>query len=286
LSDGPVIACPRGSGYDRAGTDRKLGIVASHRSDWQLRGGRRTTARMRIPVLISALGLAVAVASPGVAREVKSSPKVVLELFTSQSCSACPPADALLKTIEDRPDIIALAYHVDYWDYLGWVDTFGSKANTDLQRDYASARSSNIYTPQLVVNGGKDVVGSHKDEVDGAIEEASLAVPITLKAGDSMLDVSIDGQAGQSESTVWLVTYIDSVAVTVERGENAGHKLDYNQVVTGRQILGMWDPETGAHLKLPLDQILTGPSNGAVILVQGEKNNLPGAIIGAALILP
>lgn len=217
------------------------------------------------------------------AGEVKTNPKAVLELFTSQGCSSCPPADALLRTMQGRADVIALAYHVDYWDYIGWDDTFGAKANTDRQRQYASAwNTSNIYTPELVINGMKDVVGSRKSEVDGAIGAASLSIPVILTTDSDMLEVSIDGKAGEPQSGVWLVTFIDKVDVEVQRGENAGKKIAYTQVVTGRHILGMWDPVNGAHLKLPLDQVLTDPSNGAVILVQGEKNGLPGPIVGAA----
>ena len=209
----------------------------------------------------------------------------MLELFTSQGCSSCPPADALLKSMQGRPDIIALAYHVDYWDYIGWPDTFGGKDNTARQQAYAKAwGSSNIYTPELVVNGRKDVVGSNKSDVDGAINQASLVVPVALSIdSDNMLNVLINGKAEEAHgASVWLVTYIDKAAVKVERGENAGHTLDYTQVVTGRHILGMWDPQNGATLKLPLDEVLAAPSDGAVILVQREKDGLPGPIMGAA----
>jgi hypothetical protein len=235
------------------------------------------------PTLLIAVLLAAA-ATPAVAGAVKTSPKAVLELFTSQGCSSCPPADALLKSIEDRPDIIALAYHVDYWDYIGWTDTFGAKANTDRQRAYAAAwNSSQIYTPELVINGMKNVVGSRQSDVEGAISQATLPVPVALSAdGDNMLNVDIAPRPGQQGASVWLVTYIGKAEVDVERGENAGHTLDYTQVVTGRHILGMWDPQSGAHLKLPLDEVLTAPSDGAVILLQSERNGLPGPIMGAA----
>jgi hypothetical protein len=134
-----------------------------------------------------------------------------------------------------------------------------------------------------VVNGAKDVVGSRQPDVEGAITAANLPIPVTLKTdADGMLDVDVAGNPGEHPSGVWLVTFIDSASVDVQRGENAGHKLDYSQVVTGRHILGMWDPAAGAHLKLPLDEVLTGPSNGAVILVQRERNGLPGPIMGAA----
>jgi hypothetical protein len=97
-----------------------------------------------------------------------------------------------------------------------------------------------------------------------------------------MLSVAIDGKPGERGAGVWLVTYINKAEVKVDRGENAGQQLSYTQVVTGRHILGMWDPDTGAHLKLPIDETLTAPSDGAVILVQREKDGLPGPILGAA----
>jgi hypothetical protein len=237
---------------------------------------------MNFAVFIPAL-LAASVALPALADEVKTNPKAVLELFTSQGCASCPPADALLTSFAQRPDIIALAYHVDYWDYIGWTDTFGTKASTDRQRAYATAwASNNIYTPELVVNGAKDVVGSRKPDVDGAVERAVLPIPVSLTADGKTLDVSIDGKPGERESSVWLVTFINKADVAVERGENAGKTLSYGQVVTGRHILGVWDPNAGTHLKLPLDEVLTAPSDGAAILVQSEHDGLPGPIIGAA----
>lgn len=237
---------------------------------------------MNFPALIPIV-LAVSLAFPAMAGEVKSNPKAVLELFTSQGCSSCPPADALLDSLGQRPDIIALAYHVDYWDYIGWTDTFGAKANTDRQRAYAAAwRSNNIYTPELVVNGARDVVGSHRPEVEGAVQNATLPIPVTLTVDGDTLDVAIEGRPDETESSVWLVTFIGKADVAVERGENAGKRLTYGQVVTGRHILGMWDPATGARLKLPLDEVLASPNDGAVIMVQGERNGLPGPILGAA----
>ncbi|HEV7719191.1 MAG TPA: DUF1223 domain-containing protein [Arsenicitalea sp.] len=217
------------------------------------------------------------------AGETKSGPKAVLELFTSEGCSSCPPADALLKTLGTRPDVIALAYHVDYWDYIGWTDTFGSQTYSDRQRAYSTAWGGNhIYTPQMVVNGSKGVVGSRENDVRAALGTAQLPLPVALVASDNMLEVNIDGRAGLPEATVWLVTYIEKAQVAVERGENSGKKIDYSNVVTGQQVLGMWEPASGAHLKLPLDQVLSGTSNGAVILVQQHKNGLPGPILGAA----
>ncbi len=215
--------------------------------------------------------------------EVKLHPVAVLELFTSQGCSSCPAADKLLSAYDARDDVIALAYHVDYWDYIGWRDVFGSADNSDYQRAYAKAqRQTRIYTPQLMVNGTQDVVGSRSTEVKAAVAAADLPVPVTLSANADMLDVRIDADAQQKESVIWLVKFRDRAEVEIERGELAGRTFDYTQIVTGRQVLGMWEPETGAHVKLPLSEVIGTDNDGAVILVQEEAGGLPGRIIGAA----
>ena len=233
--------------------------------------------------ILSATLVAVLAAAPAAAAEVRGHPKAVLELFTSQGCSSCPQADARLGDLGKHPDLITLAYHVDYWDYIGWVDTFGAKANTDLQRAYAQSwGSSMVYTPQLVVNGAKGIVGSHDKEVTGALDQAKLDLPVGLTINANMLDVSIDGKAGASDAMVWLITYKDHAQVAIGRGENTGKSIDYTQIVTGRQMLGMWDSTAGTHLKLPLSELMANGANGAVILVQTDKAGLPGTILGAA----
>ena len=233
--------------------------------------------------IVSATLAAALVAAPAAAAEVRDHPKAVIELFTSQGCSSCPKADARLGDLGKQPDLITLAYHVDYWDYIGWVDTFGAKANTDLQRSYAQSwGSSMVYTPQLVVNGAKGVVGSRERDVTGALDQAKLDLPVALTLNANVLDVSIDGKAGAGEAMVWLVTYKDHAEVAIARGENIGKSIDYTQIVTGRQMLGMWDPASGTHLKLPLSELMSNGANGAVILVQTDKGGLPGPILGAA----
>ncbi|KKB84134.1 hypothetical protein VW29_11925 [Devosia limi DSM 17137] len=233
----------------------------------------------------TALGIAaiLLLAAPVGADSVRAGPRAVVELFTSQGCAACPPADALLTSLAEQPDVIALAYHVDYWDYIGWTDTFGAEANSDRQRDYAKSwGSSRIYTPQMVVNGTKGVVGSRRPEVHGAIDAASLKVPVSLSVDGDMLKIAIAPQEGVADATVWLVTYLDRADVDIERGENAGKKVVYTQVVTGRQVLGMWEAATGAYLKLPLGELLSDHASGLAIIVQQERSGLPGAILGAA----
>ncbi|MEO6012680.1 MAG: DUF1223 domain-containing protein [Devosia sp.] len=240
---------------------------------------------MQKRVLLSAVIAASLIAAPvaGAAAEIRSNPKAVVELFTSQGCSSCPKADEVFSSLGKRTDLIALAYHVDYWDYIGWADTFGAKANSDRQRDYAESwGSSRIYTPQLIVNGMSGVVGSRDKDVSGAIDTARLDLPVKLSVGGDMLEVSVDPRAGGTAAMVWLITFKDHSEVKIERGENAGRTMDYTQIVTGKQMLGMWDATSGTHLKLPLSEVMANGSNGAVILVQADKNGLPGPILGAA----
>ena len=233
--------------------------------------------------LLTVAAFALMLAVPAHAGEVRVNPKAVVELFTSQGCSSCPKADALFSELGKRQDLIALAWHVDYWDYIGWADTFANPDNSERQRAYAQAwGSSRIYTPQLIVNGAKGVVGSRDKEVTGAIDEAALSVPVGLTLTADTLEVTVDAKAGGSSAVVWLVTYKDHAAVVIERGENAGKTVDYDQIVTGKQMLGMWDAVAGTHLKLPISELTADGSNGAVILVQSDKGGLPGPILGAA----
>jgi hypothetical protein len=233
--------------------------------------------------ILPAAAAAMLLAGSAGAVEVRDHPKAVLELFTSQGCSSCPQADMRFGELGKQNDLITLAYHVDYWDYIGWTDTFGSKDNTDRQRAYAQSWGKGmIYTPQLVVNGARGVVASREKDVTAALGVAQLSVPVSLVVGGDMLDITVGPQSNGGSAMVWLVTYKDHAQVAIARGENAGKTMDYTQIVTGRQMLGMWDPTAGTHLKLPLSELQSDGSNGAAILVQDEKKGLPGAILGAA----
>ena len=240
---------------------------------------------MKLLFVLPVAAATLLVAGSANAAELRNHPKAVLELFTSQGCSSCPQADLRFSELGKRDDLITLAYHVDYWDYIGWADTFGSKDNTDRQKAYAQSwGKSMIYTPELVVNGAKGVVGSREKDVDDALGAAALSVPVGLNVDTDMLDVTVAPQAGGASAMVWLVTFEDHAQVVIGRGENAGKTVDYTQLVTGRQMLGMWDPAAGTHWKLPLSELQTHGSNGAAFLVQAEKSGLPGAIVGAASI--
>lgn len=240
-----------------------------------------------VPGLFLALAANVVVAGAALAETLHIQPKAVVELFTSQGCASCPPADALLTALADRDDVVALAYHVDYWDYVGWKDTFAQEAYSDRQRAYAKSwGSSRIYTPQMVVNGARPVVGSRRNEVQQAVGRASLPLSMDLNLTGDLLKVSVPAKAELSDAVVWLVTYMNRADVKIDSGENAGKTMVYTQVVTGRQVLGMWESETGAELKLPLGEVLGAANTGIAIVVQQERGGLPGAILAAAAYEP
>ena len=233
----------------------------------------------------TAIGLLAvfALAGPASAETMRVRPKAVVEMFTSQGCSSCPPADALLTALAQDKDVIALAYHVDYWDYVGWKDTFAQSQFSDRQRAYAESwGSSRIYTPQMVLNGQKGVVGSRRNDVYRALDGSTLPLPIDISRYNDMLKIVIPPDSNLSNAVVWLVTYRDRSEVDIDKGDNAGKTMVYTQVVTGRQALGMWESASGASLKLPIPEVLADQSTGIAVLVQQEDNGLPGPILGAA----
>ena len=180
-------------------------------------------------------------------------PLTVVELFTSQGCSSCPPANANLATLAGRADVLALSFGVTYWDDLGWKDTFASKAYTDRQWDYAHGlRHPNVFTPQIVINGRKDVVGTMLGEIDRAtktLPPLSGGPSVTL-AADS---VSLGASAKPTKpATVWLVRYDPAIVqVPVKRGENTGKTLPHRNVVRELTKLGVFNGSAQT-LRLPL----------------------------------
>lgn len=235
------------------------------------------------PLVLAGLSLFLPLPGTVQADSLRSSPKVVVELFTSQGCASCPPADALLTSLAEREDVVALAYHVDYWDYIGWEDTFGDPDYSDRQRGYAKSwGSSRIFTPQMVVNGAEGVVGSKRDDVHDAIASAQLPLPVTLSVEGDMLRLSVPADATLADATIWLIRYVERADVAIGKGENAGKSMVYTQVVTDRQVVGMWEAAVGAEVKLPVAQLAADTNAGLAILVQQDRNGLPGPILGAA----
>jgi len=169
-----------------------------------------------------------------------SAPMQVVELFTSQGCSSCPPADVAVAAISARPDIVALSFGVTYWDNLGWKDTFAQQKFTDRQWAYAKGlRHDQVATPQVVINGRTDVVGQSVGEIDAALRRAKLppGPALTLSAAG----VSVAGAAPAKAADVWLVRYNPNVQqVPVKRGENTGKTLPIKNVVKDLTRLGAW----------------------------------------------
>ena len=169
-------------------------------------------------------------------------PVQVVELYTSQGCSSCPPADAAVAQLSARPEILALSFGVTYWDELGWKDTFAQKKFTDRQWDYARGlKHTNVATPQVVVNGRLDVVGQSVPEIDSALKRAALGAggpAVMLSAGN----VAIAGAPPKRAADVWLVRYDPNVVqVSVRRGENGGKTLPIKNVVRELTRLGDWN---------------------------------------------
>ena len=235
-------------------------------------------------ILLSMIGLGALVS---VARAEDAAAPVVVELFTSEGCNSCPPADAYLGELAQRPDVLALAFHVDYWDYIGWKDPFASPAANRRQRDYAEALALNsVYTPQMVIDGGVDAVGSDRGSVARAIAEAQGRgkIPLTIAAdaaGAWHFAIAAGDAAHLAPVTVWLVRYDRRQATPVKRGENAGSTLIEYNIVRDFRPIGQW---SGAKLDLPLD--LGGgqtDNQGVAVLLQAGTG---GLIIGAAALRP
>jgi hypothetical protein len=194
---------------------------------------------------------------------------VVIELFTSQGCSSCPPADALLGQLSRQPGVIALAWHVDYWDHLGWRDRFASRAATDRQRSYARQLGSEVFTPALVVDGGRVVVGSERGAVEAAIGAArALPIAVTLShAGDS-----VEVSAASGPVRAQRIVYDPEQATAVGAGENDGARLREFRIVRAVETLAEWD---GAARRISTTP--AGPGQGLAILVQSADLRILGA---------
>jgi hypothetical protein len=228
-------------------------------------------------------------ALPGLAEPPKSAAQgnAVIELFTSQGCSSCPPADKLLAELAERPGIVALSYSVDYWNYLGWHDTLSSAANSARQQEYAQARGDGrVYTPQVVVDGVLHANGANEAEIEMAMRNATKRlqddkVPVSMHAdGDTLIvDVGAAPEASDKRAaTVWLAIAKEMEKVEVARGENRGRALSYHHPVRELSPIGMWHGQPLA-LRLPLKDLKAMGGDCLFALLQVEDS---GPILGAA----
>jgi len=235
-------------------------------------------------IAVMALNLAAA-QGPAVA-----GPKAVLELFTSQGCSSCPPADKLLGKLSQSGDVLTLSMPVDYWDYLGWKDTLASPEHSLRQRAYARSRGDRaVYTPQVVINGRSHVVGSNAPAIDAQIKKElnqhnGLPVDLTLTMEHDTLRVKTgrapDHYTGEG-ATLWLVYYNKSEKVRIARGENRGRTITYHNVVRKMQPIGMWKGKE-IQIDLPRNEVMKVGVDSCAVLLQVDRSGKPGPIIGAA----
>lgn len=236
-------------------------------------------------ILGATLGLAPVTAGAGDAKSGQIG--CVVELYTSQGCSSCPPADALLPTYIAKEGTLALSFNVDIWDSLGWKDTLANPKFTQRQRAYAQSRGDGqVYTPQVIVNGMAHAVGSDKSGIDKeiAVTEAQtkkmrVALDLTAEGDGVRIDAPTWSVAHATpiEATLWLVKFTPSVEVAIQRGENSGHSIVYHNVVRELAAVGRWRGEaTTAHIS---KQALTGctPGTCAVLLQQGGNSSILGA---------
>ncbi len=211
----------------------------------------------------------------------------VIELFTSQGCSSCPPADRLLKQLAQRPDVIALSFPVTYWDYLGWKDTLARPENAERQRRYAAIQGGEVYTPEAVVNGLKECVGSDQDAIESALKATTSvirkeAVPVSVRHEGGKLVIETGAAPAESRhrtGKVWVATVRHSSDVSIGAGENRGRKVTYTNVVLSLTEAGGWQ---GAPTSYAVPSTLM-PNDGDMLVVFLQAEPL-GPIVGAARI--
>jgi hypothetical protein len=220
-------------------------------------------------------------------------PRAVIELFTSQGCSSCPPADKLLAQLSRDPTLVALSLPVDYWDYLGWKDTLALHGHSNRERAYADARGDReVYTPQVVVDGIVPVLGSDKAAIEHAIAQtrqnaAPLTVPVTLTVADGKVSVNIPAAAGEHSAEVWLCPVTGKAQVAIERGENRGHTLTYTNVVRRWVKLGDWSGKAES-FSVPVTSLANAEFSlqdvdRVAVVVQSGVAAKPGLMLGAAV---
>lgn len=225
---------------------------------------------------LMALGLSV---GTGAQQAQAGSGPVVVELFTSQGCSSCPPADEMLGDLAGRDDVIALALHVDYWDYIGWKDIFADPKYTERQRSYARAAGHrSIYTPQFIVQGQDHVIGSKPMKLSDAIRKHQTnddAVEIALTRSGGKVRVDAQAKRGFGKRMlVQMVTYAPRQSVQIKRGENAGRTLDYHNVVSSWTQVTKWDGAAPLRTNISVDEgasvvvIVQEPGFGQIIAAQ------------------
>ncbi len=250
-----------------------------------LTAGSALVMSMSLPAM-----LFMGIARPNAAQPVQiSNASAVVELFTSQGCSSCPPADRLIGEMAASPNLLALSFPVDYWDYIGWKDTLAQPAFTARQKAYASARGDGqVYTPQAIINGLNHAVGSQKPEIEAAIratkgKDGALTLPLDVSVLDNKISIHLGASSSSSTKSagIWLLGVTHAKNVAIGRGENAGSSVIYTNVVRSMTKIGEWNGSE-VHVDASTETAKNSGSDGFVVLVQGGTTTRPGPILAAA----
>ncbi len=238
--------------------------------------------RVALPIAIAATALLSSAA-------MSAEPRAVIELFTSQGCSSCPPADKLAGELAEDPSLLVMSLPVDYWDYLGWKDTLASPGHTSRQRAYSKTRGDReVYTPQVVVNGMAHVLGSNRAAIEGAIKTTGrhagmLSLPVTVSVANDQISINVPADKGKvTKGDIWLCPITKNVPVAVGKGENSGHTITYHNVVRKWIRLGEW---TGAarSFTLPVKELGDDDAEQVAVIIQAGSKEAPGAMLGATV---
>ena len=210
----------------------------------------------------------------------------VLELYTSQGCKSCPKADQNFAKYADDPNVLALSFHVNYWDYMGWRGTLATQENTDRQNAYRNSFNARmIYTPQAIINGTTEVNGRDSEAVQAQIAANKLDVPVSItQLDDGRLSIDI-GAGKKPEAPVHVVLFYfrDSVTIPITEGENAGEAVTYRNTVRDTNTIGMWDGKP-LKIEIPASELKRKDVSGcAVVLQETRDDNSLGPIHGAAM---
>ena len=234
-----------------------------------------------------ALGVCAIIA---IIRPAHADPRAVVELFTSQGCSSCPPADKIIGELAKDPSVIALSMPIDYWDYLGWKDTLADSRFSARQKAYSRMRGDrDVYTPQAIVNGSVHVIGSDRAGIEGAIgdtrkADSVMSVPVSLALAGKQISVSV-GASGETPTEargeVWICSISKAVPISIGRGENSGQEVTYYNVVRNLLKIGDWNGNSGSWT-VPLESISREGVDAAVVYVQDGNRDKPGPMLGAA----
>jgi len=237
-----------------------------------------------------ALGICAIVA---VIRPAYADPRAVVELFTSQGCSSCPPADKIIGELANDPSIIAMSMPIDYWDYLGWKDTLADSRFSARQKAYSRVRGDrDVYTPQAIINGSMHVIGSDRTSIENAIsttskEDGVMSLPVTMTQSGKQLTVSV-AAANKAplaqHGEVWICSISKAIPISIGRGENRGKEVTYHNVVRNLVKLGDWNGTSGSWT-VPLASVENGGVDAAVAIVQDGSRDSPGPMLGAAYTL-